>query len=78
MVLSHKRGQRFVVDGQQRLTTLTLLLIYLHNLQADREEQVDVRNLIYSEKFGRKSFNLDVPDRNAVMQTLLEGTHARR
>ena len=62
-------GQRFVVDGQQRLTTLTLLLIYLHNLQAEREEQVDVRNLIYSEKYGRKSFNLDVPDRNAVMQT---------
>ena len=24
VVLSHKRGQRFVVDGQQRLTTLTL------------------------------------------------------
>jgi len=73
VVLSHKRGQRFVVDGQQRLTTLTLLLIYLHSLQADRDEQVDVRNLIYSEKYGRKSFNLDVPDRNAVMQTLLEG-----
>ena len=27
IVISHKRGQRFVVDGQQRLTTLTLLLI---------------------------------------------------
>ncbi|KAA6183723.1 DUF4268 domain-containing protein [Thiohalocapsa marina] len=73
VVLSHKRGQRFVVDGQQRLTTLSLLLIYLHNLQADRDEQVDVRTLIYSEKFGRKSFNLDVPDRAEVMQTLLEG-----
>jgi hypothetical protein len=73
VVLSHKRGQRFVVDGQQRLTTLTLLLIYLHNLQADRDEQVDVRNLIYSEKFGRKSFNIDVPERAGVMQTLLEG-----
>jgi hypothetical protein len=24
VVLSHKRGQRFVVDGQQRLTMLTL------------------------------------------------------
>jgi uncharacterized protein with ParB-like and HNH nuclease domain len=28
VVLSHKRSLRFVVDGQQRLTTLTLLLIY--------------------------------------------------
>ena len=26
IVISHKRGERFVVDGQQRLTTLTLLL----------------------------------------------------
>ena len=29
VVISHKRGKRFVVDGQQRLTTLTLFLIYL-------------------------------------------------
>jgi hypothetical protein len=68
VVISHKRGQRFVVDGQQRLTTLTLLLIYLHHLQADRDGRVDVRNLIFSEKFGRKSFNLDVPDRAKAMQ----------
>ena len=42
IVISHKRGQRFVVDGQQRLTTLTLLLIHLHHLQEDREERVEV------------------------------------
>lgn len=72
VVISHKRGQRFVVDGQQRLTTLTLLLIYLHHLQAGRDEQVDVGGLVYSEKFGRKSFNLDVPDRVEVMQRLLD------
>jgi hypothetical protein len=73
IVISHKRSQRFIVDGQQRLTTLTLLLIYLNHLQSGREGVVDVSNLIYSEKFGRKSFNLDVPDRNDVMQRLLDG-----
>lgn len=73
VVISHKRGHRYIVDGQQRLTTLSLLLIHLHNLQRDCNEQVDVRNLIYSEKFGRKSFNLDVKDRAEVMQALLEG-----
>ena len=73
VVLSHKRGQRFIVDGQQRLTTLTLLLIRLHVLQEARPDPVDVRNLIFSEKYGRKSFNLDVPDRAEVMQSLLEG-----
>lgn len=72
IVISHKRGQRFVVDGQQRLTTLTLLLIHLHHLQAERDERVEVQNLVYSEKFGRKSFNLDVPDRVEVMQKLMD------
>src|SRR5690554_2910426 len=33
IIISHKNGQNFIIDGQQRLTTLTLLLIYLHNLQ---------------------------------------------
>ncbi len=73
IVISHKRKKRFVVDGQQRLTTLTMLLIFLHHLQAEREEQVDVGNLIYSEKYGRKSFNLDVPERAEIMQRLLDG-----
>lgn len=72
-VISHKRNQRFIVDGQQRLTTLTLLLIYLKHLQRERTESVDVDNLIFSEKYGRKSFNLDVPDRTEVMQKLLDG-----
>ncbi len=73
IVISHKRGQRFVVDGQQRLTTLTLLLIHLHRLQEDRDERVEVQNLVYSEKYGRKSFNLDIPDRVEVMQKLMDG-----
>ena len=74
IVISHKRSQRFIVDGQQRLTTLTLLLVHLHRLQEGREdERVEVHSLIYSEKFGRKSFNLDVPDRIEIMQRLMNG-----
>ena len=34
IVISHKQQKRFIVDGQQRLTSLTLLLIHLHHLQA--------------------------------------------
>lgn len=75
IVISHKRSQRFIVDGQQRLTTLTLLLVYLEHLQAGREDQVEVKNLIYSKKYGSKSFNLDVPERSDVMKKLLEGDH---
>jgi len=74
VVISHKRNQRFIVDGQQRLTTLTLLLLYLKHLQKGRTDSVEVDNLIFSEKYGRKSFNLDVPDRVDIMQKLLEGS----
>ncbi|MAQ18475.1 MAG: hypothetical protein CMN30_27210 [Sandaracinus sp.] len=73
IVISHKRSQKFIVDGQQRLTTLTLLLIYLHHLQEGREHQVPVERLIFGEKYGRRSFNLDVPDRAACMEKLFLG-----
>lgn len=70
VVISHKHGQRFVVDGQQRLTTLSLLLIHLRRLQQDQDEQVDVRNLIYSEKYGRKSFNATCKEQMHALHAL--------
>lgn len=72
IVISNKNGSRYVVDGQQRLTSLTLLLVFLHHRQKLESERTDVLNLIYSSRYGRKSFNLDVPDRAAVMQLLLD------
>lgn len=30
IIISHKDGQKFIIDGQQRLTSTTLLLIHLH------------------------------------------------
>ena len=33
IILSRRQGKAYIVDGQQRLTSLTLLLIYLHHLQ---------------------------------------------
>ncbi|MDI1014486.1 DUF262 domain-containing protein, partial [Escherichia coli] len=37
-VVSSKDGKRSIIDGQQRLTSLTLFLIYLHNLQKELKE----------------------------------------
>ena len=37
IIISQKGSERFIVDGQQRLTSLTLLLILLRNLQGDRD-----------------------------------------
>jgi len=70
VVVSNKKGQKFVIDGQQRLTTLTLLLIFLHNVQREREEKVEIADMIFSVRFGKKSFNLDVPERQDVMEAL--------
>lgn len=72
IIISQKGSEYFVVDGQQRLTSLTLLLTFLRRLQQDRTDKVDVDSLIFSEKFGEKSFNLDVPDRNDCMKALFE------
>jgi Protein of unknown function DUF262 len=75
IVTNNRGGTLYLVDGQQRLTTLTLLLIYLRALQVDRpeSEQVDVRPYVASTRLGRYSFNLDIEDRRALMEALLQG-----
>ncbi len=51
IIISDRNGQKFIIDGQQRLTTLTLLLIFLHNVQRDRPDHVALSELIFSEKY---------------------------
>jgi uncharacterized protein with ParB-like and HNH nuclease domain len=70
IIISKKESASYIVDGQQRLTTLTLLLILLRTLQKGRAEQVNVDELIVSEKYGQKSFNLHVDERVPVMEAL--------
>jgi len=78
MVMSELNGQRLIVDGQQRITTLTLLLIFLQHLQNERDQQVDVSKLIFSEAFGEKSFNIDMPERAEVLGALYAGEDPHR
>lgn len=73
IIISDKDGQKFIIDGQQRLTTLSLLLIYLHNALSDPEDQGPVAELIFSKKFGKKSFNLEVPERVPAMEAIYTG-----
>lgn len=78
IVISHKSGMNFIVDGQQRLTSITLLLIYLNNLQqklSEHKRGKDLRNLIFSEKFGKKSFNIDVSARTGCIEALYNRTN---
>lgn len=73
IIISKKDSASYIVDGQQRLTSLTLLLILLRTLQQGRAEQVNIDELIVSEKYGQKSFNLHVDERAPVMEALYEG-----
>ena len=63
VVICEKGNIRSIVDGQQRLTSITLLLIYLNNLQKNNSDPEDIVSLIYSKKGGRKTYNIEVPDR---------------
>jgi len=73
IIVSDKDSRKYIIDGQQRLTSLTLLLIYLHRHLTDAEQKGQLADLIFSQKFGRRSFNLDVPERTACMEALFTG-----
>lgn len=70
IVLSSKLdGRLSVIDGQQRLTSLTLLLIYLNNLTKPDYSSL-LASLIYSDSYGVKSFNIDVDERKKCLEAL--------
>lgn len=76
VVVSSKEGTKSIVDGQQRLTSLTLFLIFLNNLQKRLGVKESIAPLVFSEKFGQKSFNIQVEERKACLEKLFtEGSY---
>ena len=74
IITSNKDDVRFLADGQQRLTTLSLILIYLYRrLKAAGLTDPALEPMIVSVQFGQKQLNLDVPDRRDCMLALLAG-----
>lgn len=69
-VVSSKDGTKSIIDGQQRLTSLTLFLIFLNNLQKDLGGKETIEPLIFSEKYGQKSFNIQIEERKACLEKL--------
>lgn len=68
IVTQRQNGTFSLIDGQQRFTSLTLLLIYLSKLSPD--SACDIFPLIYGRKYGKASYNLQIPDRKGVMDYL--------
>lgn len=69
-VVSVKDGQRSIIDGQQRLTSITLFLIYLNHLQKEMGISKILEPLVFSEMFEEKSFNIQVDEREKCLNEL--------
>jgi len=73
IILCEKNKIKYIIDGQQRLTTLTLLLIYLRHREPHEDQRAKLLNLIYSDVYSKKSFNVDVEERNPFIKSILDG-----
>lgn len=72
IIISKRNGKNYLVDGQPRVTSLTLLLIYLHNAAKEKELAVagSIAPLIFSNNLGEPKFNLDIQERLSVIEAL--------
>lgn len=69
-IISKKGPTNYIVDGQQRLTSLTLLFAYLHNKQKGKHAP-NVEGYIRSEDYARFDYNIRVDDRTSVMDAIM-------
>ncbi len=56
--ITHSGNTLFIIDGQQRLTTITLLLTALRDHWSDKRKEIEDHYLINSDKDGDKKFRL--------------------
>ena len=69
IIISNRDGKNFIIDGQQRLTSLTLLLIYIYRTLEDQKAlKEEIHELISSKEEG---FKLSVDRRRECMSALL-------
>ncbi|MEX0741708.1 MAG: DUF262 domain-containing protein, partial [Phycisphaeraceae bacterium] len=74
IITSDKDGTSYIIDGQQRLTTLSLVLINLLHQVEDASLQATLRQLLYSEEYGERTLTLNVPEREPAFDALLSNT----
>jgi uncharacterized protein with ParB-like and HNH nuclease domain len=67
-------AKKSIIDGQQRITSITLLLIYLNHQQKSfpDEDKVSISGLIFSVKHRVKSFNMTDENRENCLKALFE------
>jgi len=76
IVLCNDQGSLSIVDGQQRLTSFTLVLIYLHHLQMQLQLppnlMKDFKQFLYVTKGGKTTLVLDIDTREKIIKLLYE------
>lgn len=76
IVLCQDKSELSIVDGQQRLTSFTLLLIYLYHAQKKigllNDQIKDLKPYLYVNKVGKTTLVLNVEIRNEVINHLIE------
>lgn len=75
IIVSSRNGRSYLIDGQQRVTSLSLLLICLYRAAKEQGLQVlqTIAPLIFSDNFGEPKFNLDIAERLPVIEALFKG-----
>ena len=76
IVVSKVEGKpNSIIDGQQRLTTFTLLYIHIWRFYEDSGLKAPSKfeEMIYSDHYGTMQFNLDIPERLSCMEALFNG-----
>lgn len=74
-VYHEEGGITYVVDGQQRITTLHLLLMYLRGLLTDADFIHDADNLIrliHTRNLGETTYTIDIPERKEILDRLFQ------
>ena len=75
-VFYQSEGISFLVDGQQRVTTLHLLLIHMRQLMRDQDlsmEADQLGRLISTVQYGRETFAVDIEERAPLLRALCGG-----
>ncbi|RTR26359.1 DUF262 domain-containing protein [Deinococcus radiophilus] len=75
IILSNQGEKKYLVDGQQRMTSLTLLLIALmHKTQVQHTRVAQrISSLVFWDDNGIDRFKLDIPERLEVINALFNG-----
>ena len=69
LVDDNKTPSKKIIDGQQRITTLTLLFIYILRTYGEKHPELitELQSLIYKNNRGKSRFNLEIDGRMKCM-----------